>query len=416
MSDLGSRLKSTPPDAVTPKPDFFPLSSQTEADRLKSLLDAEPRLQIIDRYEQQLLELFVLRHPWLQVNPQARAAEFAQYLKEHYNSLPPWQAGLWVHLPWRHVLLHILNDADFHEVRTGRNRNIITAGEQQKYYHSTIGIAGLSVGNSVALSIVLTGGGKHLRLADPDTLELTNLNRVRGSIAELTAPKVFMAARQIYELDPYADLKLFPQGLTEDNLAEFMDGLDVMVDEIDQLGMKIRIRQEAKKRKIPVVMAADNGDSGILDIERHDLDDSIPYFHGRAGDDIAEQVLGRELPQPLIGRIIGEKLIGYDITEPGLQRSLLEIGQTLPTWPQLGGAALLNGVAVAAAVRKIINGQPVIDNRAVLSLSSWLIPHYDDPDQVAQRNEATQVFAQEYNARMDAIVQKITEEQRRQSS
>ncbi|MDP3997796.1 MAG: ThiF family adenylyltransferase [bacterium] len=408
LDDLSNRLQPTKSTAVVaPKPVFFDLKQEADQQKIKDLLDQKPHTKIIDTYATQLKELFVLNNPALHVNPPERDKQFEQHAKEHYGQQEPWQAGKWVYLSWRHILLHILDDDGYQQVRTGRNRNIIPADEQTKYYHSTIGIAGLSVGNSVALSIVLTGGGKHLKLADPDTLELTNLNRIRGSISELTEPKTYMAARQIYELDPYADITFYPDGLTEDNINDFFDGLDVVIDEIDQLGMKIRIRQEAKKRKIPVVMAADNGDSGILDIERHDLDDNIPYFHGRAGEDIAEQVLDKNLPLPLIGQMIGEKLIGYDVTEPRLQESLLEIGKTIPTWPQLGGAALLNGVIVSAAVRKILTGQPLIDNRAVASVSSWLIPDYDSPADVKKRAKDTKEFTKQYNANIEAFLKMI---------
>ena len=86
-------------------------------------------------------------------------------------------AGQWVYLPWRHTLLHILDDAGFHQVRTGRNRNLITKEEQEKYYNSTIGIAGQSVGNSCTLAMVLTGGGKHLKLADIKPFKVDKLTK-----------------------------------------------------------------------------------------------------------------------------------------------------------------------------------------------------------------------------------------------
>lgn len=334
----------------------------------------------------------MLQHPWLHLNPPQRDREFIPYRDQHYGQHEPWQVGTWVYLPWRHTLLHLLDDDAYQQVRTARNRNLITAEEQHTYYHSTIGIAGLSVGNSVALALVLTGGGKHLRLADPDTLELTNLNRIRGSLTELTEPKVYMTARQIYELDPYADLTLYPEGLTEENLNEFVTGLDVAVDEMDNLGMKVRLRQAARAQRIPVVMAADNGDGGILDIERHDLKRNISPFHGRAGKNIASQVIGKKLPLPVVGKIITEDLLGADIVQPRMQDSLLAIGRTLPTWPQLGGAALLNGVSVAAAVRRILTGQPVTSNRSLLALEAWLEPEYHTARQAKKRQQHTRRF------------------------
>jgi molybdopterin/thiamine biosynthesis adenylyltransferase len=401
--------KLTPQTSGTgePKPVFFDLNSNEEQAKLESLLEEHPHTRVIDTYDTQLLEAFVLDNPALHINPPERDRQFKDHRDQHYGQKEAWQAGKWVYLPWRHALLHVLEDSEYQKVRTGRNRNLITAPEQDKYYHSTIGIGGLSVGNSIALAIVLTGGGKHMKLADPDTLELTNLNRIRGSITDLTEPKVYMTARQIYELDPYADLTLYTEGITEENIEEFFEGLDIVLDEIDNLGIKVRIRQHAKKNRIPVVMAADNGEGGILDVERHDKEDDIPYFHGRAGKDIEDRVLNQKLPLPLIGKIICEELIGYDITDTRMQQSVLQIGQEIPTWPQLGGAALLNGVAVAAIVRRILTGQPAVNNRADLRLSAWVDPYYNDPEQAEQRRRDTEKFGKAYDANIEAFLKSI---------
>ncbi|MDP3685808.1 MAG: ThiF family adenylyltransferase [bacterium] len=395
-NSLAERLAPTGQTHGEPKPQFFDLSREDDQARISELLEQHLHLTVIDRYEQQLKELFVLDHPTLYQDKARLGVEFAPYRDARSAGREPWQAGVWAYLPWREVLLHLLPDAEFQHVRTARNRNLIPPEEQEKYYNSTIGIAGLSVGNSVALALVLMGGGKRLRLADHDTLELTNLNRIRGSIADLTKPKAYMTAQQIYELDPYADLTLYTDGLTEENIQAFFDGpptLDVVIDEIDNLGMKLRIRAEAKKRRIPVVMATDNGDSGMVDVERYDLDPNVKPFHGRLPEDIAARIrAGEKLPLPVVGTTIGEHLVGWDITEPHMQESLLEIGKTIPTWPQLGGAAVLNGVGVAVTIRKILTGQPVTDRRALLSLPAALVPNYDSPEQREQRSQNTQEF------------------------
>lgn len=393
---LGARLRPERERADAPAPVLFDLSRRAEQERLSALFNAQPRLSVMDTYDQQVKELFLIEHPTLALDRPRLEKEFPAYRAARLAGRAPWEAGVWAYLPWRNVVLHLLQDGDFQTVRTARNRNLIPADEQRRYYDSTIGIAGLSIGNSCALAMVLMGGGKRLRLADPDTLELSNLNRIRGSVAHLARPKAHLTAEQIYELDPYADLTLYAEGLTEENIQQFFDGpppLDVVVDEIDNLAMKLRIREEARKRRVPVLMATDNGDSGLLDIERYDLDPRTRPFHGRLPEDVAARLRsGETLPLPVVGRTIGEHLVGWDRVEPRMQQSLLEIGKTIPTWPQLGGAALINGVAVAVAIRKIRTGQPLTDRRGVLSLSSALIPDYDNPAQVEERRQSTAEF------------------------
>jgi len=82
-----------------------------------------------------------------------------------------------------------------------------------------------------------------------------------------------------------------------------------------------------------------------------------------------------------IGKMITKHVGPENVTER-MQNSLLEMGKTLVSWPQLGGAALLNGSAVAYCVRRILNGQPVESNRAIISLDEKLDPSYILPEEV----------------------------------
>src|SRR3990167_10414315 len=45
----------------------------------------------------------------------------------------PIKRGRWVFFPWSNQLLHILDSEDFQELRTARNRNLITKEEQRKF-------------------------------------------------------------------------------------------------------------------------------------------------------------------------------------------------------------------------------------------------------------------------------------------
>lgn len=62
-------------------------------------------------------------------------------------------------------------------------------------------------------------------------------------------------------------------------------------------------------------------------------------------------------------------------------------------------------------MRKIVTDQPVIDNRAVLSLSSWIIPDYDSKEAIAERKAATEEFAKEYEANIQAFLDHMGEKE-----
>jgi hypothetical protein len=100
------------------------------------------------------------------------------------------------------------------------------------------------------------------------------------------------------------------------------------------------------------------------------------------GDVTYEQL--RQLDKFGIGRLITKHVGPQNVTER-LQQSLMEMGKTIVSWPQLGGSALLNGAAVAYCVRRILNNQPLEPNRAIVSLDEKLIPDYNSAEQVSQR-------------------------------
>src|SRR6185436_13942414 len=119
----------------------------------------------------------------------------------------------------------------------------------EKFYNAKVGIGGLSIGSSVAIALVLQGGAKNIRIADFDVLALSNTNRIRAGVQSLGLPKTEITARQIYEINPYAKVETFNDGLNEKNIKNFVKGLAVLVDEMDNLSIKFLLRIEAKKHK-----------------------------------------------------------------------------------------------------------------------------------------------------------------------
>ncbi|PIR83303.1 hypothetical protein COU19_01035 [Candidatus Kaiserbacteria bacterium CG10_big_fil_rev_8_21_14_0_10_56_12] len=389
MNDVFQSIKN---EELTSKPSILDLSTRTDQERFRGLVRSGDIRQLVDDFEEQQRELFGITHP-----ATVYAPGFEEAFQAHYARLARtreiWGHGRWVYYPWRHLVTHVLPADEYQLVRTARNQNLISKEEQEKFYNSTVGIAGLSVGSSVALALTLSGGAMRMKLADMDRLALSNTNRVLAGSDRLGMLKVEMAARTIYEMNPYAELQLYPDGITEANINSFFDNLDIVVDEIDNIAFKFLIRKESKKRKIAVVMAADNGDNAVVDIERYDLDPQPDYFHGRLGSVSFQQLVN--LDKFAIGRTITQHIGPENITER-MQQSLGEMGKTIVSWPQLGGAALINGAAVAYCVRKILNGQPLESNRALVSLDEKLLEGYNDAREVARRRDMTKDFARKF--------------------
>ncbi|UXA09897.1 Rv1355c family protein [Mycobacterium sp. SMC-8] len=273
----------------------------------------------------------------------------------------------WVHYPWRRTVIGMLGPRSYARVRSDRNRNLITAQEQEALAALRIGVVGLSVGHAVAHTLAMQGLCGELRLADFDELELSNLNRVPATVFDIGVNKAIIAARRIAEVDPYITVRVMDSGLTADTVAEFLDGIDIVVEECDSLDVKALVREAARIRRQPVLMAT--SDRGLIDVERFDLEPERPIFHGLLGDVDASALAGLDSRDkiPHVLRIID----GANLSSRGAA-SLVEVGQSLSTWPQLVGDVLVGAAAVAEAVRRIGLGEPLSSGRVRVDTAAAL--------------------------------------------
>jgi tRNA threonylcarbamoyladenosine dehydratase len=389
--NLQKKLKELIGTTSESKPHIFDLNIKKDTEIFTNLLTKGSIHQVTDDYVEQLKELFALQNPSTVYKP-----EFSELFTDYFSKLTNEKElvlhGKWVYYPWLSTLVHILSETDFFDVRTSRNKNLINKEEQYKFYNTVVGIGGLSVGSAVAIAIVLQGGAKYIKLADLDILALSNTNRIRAGVNNLGLLKVEMVARQIYEINPYAEIEMFKDGIKENNIEDFFVGkkkLDVVIDEMDNLAIKYLLREKAQKYGLPIVMAADNGDNGVVDIERYDQNPNLDFFHGRMGKVTYEML--KKLDKFGIGRMITKHVGPENVTER-MQNSLLEMGKTVVSWPQLGGAALMNGAAVAYCIRKIVNNQPLESNRAIISLDEKLIPNYNTDKEIQNRIDIAESF------------------------
>ena len=113
-------------------------------------------------------------------------------------------------------------------------------------------------------------------------LELTNLNRVPASLFDIGTNKAVVAAQRIAEIDPYVDIQVATSGVTPESVDGFVDGLDIVIEECDSLDIKLLVREAARTRGVPVLMAS--SDRGLIDVERFDEDPGRPVLHGLLGE------------------------------------------------------------------------------------------------------------------------------------
>jgi molybdopterin/thiamine biosynthesis adenylyltransferase len=367
-STLDALLHRTGPDLGS-RPLFFRLPADRE--KLIELFDRTPDIEVHDRMEAQLRELVKLLDPGLKWTEEL----LQDRISDHLGGRELNDYGVWVYYPWSRRLVHLLDKEEFALVRTDRNRNKITREEQSRLSELKVGVIGLSVGQSVSMTMALERSFGEIRLADFDTLDLSNLNRIRTGTHHLGVNKVVITAREIAELDPYLKVTCFPEGLTKENMDAFFTqggNLDILVEECDSVDIKILARQKAKALRIPVVM--DTSDRGLIDVERFDMEPGRPIMHGSLDHLDLSVAQGEMTPVQKLDYIM--TMVDRESLSDRMKLSLPEIGHSIMTWPQLGGHVLIGGAVVGEICRKIFlkdmdwSGRWYIDLDRLLALES----------------------------------------------
>lgn len=371
-------------------PQVYNLSNEIERNDYQKLHQSGAIEEYIDALPEAVEDLFRIDFPFVAPGSPEYVKTLAMYREQNYSVE---SAGSVVYYPWRKVAVRIPSERDFFKLRTARNKFLIEPEEQDRFYNSYIGIAGLSVGSSILNSIVLSGGGRNLRIADNDTLSITNLNRLHASVCDLARNKAVLSARRIYEMNPYQKLEVYTEGLQLSNIDEFFGvggrQLNVYIEEMDDIKRKIDSRFKARELRIPVVMASDNGDNTVVDVERFDIEPNRPLFHGLVEEDILRNC--PEKPSMAEKVRLADKIVGSDVM-PRMQISLTQVGTKLPAWPQLGNAATLSGVAVSYIVRRILAGDDMPSGRYEVNLDSLIDPAYHTDEQVNYRKKQKDNF------------------------
>ncbi|MFJ9541607.1 ThiF family adenylyltransferase [Streptomyces sp. NPDC101225] len=353
---------------------FDPADKDGEA-ALTELRESGAVREVHDRIDEQLEELVRCLRPGQPPQGPALAAAVG----DACAGVPRRRYGTWVWYPWSGRLVHVLPAEEFRLVRTDRNRDKITRAQQQALLGRRIGVLGLSVGNSAALTCAMEGVGGSFRLADFDRLGLSNLNRLRAGVHDLGVEKTVLCARQMYELDPYLDIEIHPRGVTEETVDDFFgtapgSGLDLLVEECDTLWAKVRAREYARARRIPVLM--DANDRGLLDVERFDEEPGRPLFHGRAGHLTADAVRGLDRAGAL-GLLL--QIMDGSRLSPAMADAVGRIGDTLSSWPQLASGVMLGGALVTDTARRILLGAPVPSGRYYVDLEALIAAEQTAP-------------------------------------
>ncbi|WP_316794633.1 Rv1355c family protein [Pedobacter frigoris] len=354
-------------------PVFYRISNVEEEVKFISLLEDKPYIQVFDTLQNQLTDLVKGLSPSTIFNENL----IKEAIVNHLDGTDITKYGVWAYYPWLEKVVHILDEEEYILVRTNRNKHKITQEEQDLLSKKKIGVIGLSVGQSVSLTLAIERGCGELRIADFDVLDLTNLNRIRSGIQNIDLKKTVIVAREIAEIDPYLKVTCFHEGITEENIDAFLtDGgkLDLLIDECDSFDIKISCREKAKSLGIPVLM--EGSDRCTIDIERFDLEPNRPVLHGFVKDmdmQVFKSLKTMDEKIPYIAPVTGVETLS-----PRMKASAIEIMSSISTWPQLASAVTYGGGISADISRKILLGHLKVSGRFWIDMDELIFDAEDE--------------------------------------
>ena len=242
---------------------------------------------------------------------------------------------------------------------------------------TTVAVAGCSVGNSIIQSTAMDLRPHSIKIADKSLYKMENINRVRLGYWEMVESnqkrknagdillknKALVTAAQLYAIDPFMNVYVYPDGISEVNIKKFLGGggrepaADIVVEEVDDPRIKILIRQHAKRLRLPLIMVTDVGSCIQLDIVRFDkLRNSAMTYGSSDARLIAsmEAVYNNPGNRKVFFKFV-DQLIGRDYRQEELKK-IIEQKTEIPTStiiPQLGSTIAVAGGVVAEAIARI---------------------------------------------------------------
>lgn len=149
-----------------------------------------------------------------------------------------------------------------YEEAFSRNLGLLSEQEQERIRTCRIAIAGMGGCGGLHLITLVRMGFCRFHISDFDQFELVNFNRQYGAFGDTIghnkAETMVEAAKRI---NPDIEVKLFPDGIHEDNIHQFLDGVQCFVDglEIFEIDIRRKIYKHAAELGIHCTIAAPLG-------------------------------------------------------------------------------------------------------------------------------------------------------------
>jgi len=170
--------------------------------------------------------------------------------------------------------------------RYKRSLDTVTEQELEKIRSKTVGVVGAGGLGGYVIEMLARFGVGTLRIIDGDRFDETNLNRQLLAVeANLGKAKAEEAALRVAAINSTVQTEILAGKFGSENADQFLSGLDVVLDCLDNVGTRLLLEQRCKVLGIPLVHGAVGAWSGqVLTILPGD--DTLYNLYGADGTPI----------------------------------------------------------------------------------------------------------------------------------
>lgn len=128
---------------------------------------------------------------------------------------------------------------------------------QMKLRNARIAVVGAGGIGVPVLQYLSAAGIGALTVIDDDSVAATNLQRqVLYTTADVGSPKALLAARRLFDLNPFVSITPVMQRIDAGNADALLAGHDVVVDGTDSFATRLAVADAAWRLQVPLVSAA----------------------------------------------------------------------------------------------------------------------------------------------------------------
>lgn len=138
-----------------------------------------------------------------------------------------------------------------YEELVSRNFPLLSNKEQERLRRLRVGIAGCGMGSFIAEALCRVGVEQFL-LADPDIVEVANLNHQAYDTKDVGKNKAVALSDHILSINPEAKIEAWPDFVTHHNAFDFVSRVDVVIDCIDPMpgiGVSLALGRACREQK-----------------------------------------------------------------------------------------------------------------------------------------------------------------------